>query len=461
MGRGLAALVILWMVRSMTPAAYGILSAAISLSIIASYLCDMGLTHLTIQHLQQRQNDRESVLGTVIRARFILTTGVTIVCGLLIFSLYDDSEQRTVFFILVVPTVWGSALMGLGSTYFWATERMHISALIKLLSQALLALLLIIGILLNWSLPGLAGVYGFTSLAVGLVAAYLMLNEMPTIGRWTQPLLRGIWSYTISGVSGAILPQLGPFLLERASTVEAVGYYAAASRIPAFLYLIPAAVSAAFYPRLFNAYKTDATQHSRLLVSLLQVNTILSLALCFPLALSADLVIAALYGTDYVVCGGRTIRLLCWMVLLNSLSTTFADALTTAERQRARALVSAGALLLGILLFIILGKFSGEVGAAWAAVLTQVTVTIGMMAVNRSSMTLLVNAAKPIWISTAAGLLVSGALFEALPAHIISPMICSVVFLFTILASNRKARHDLRTILLSSRGARHEGGPLQ
>lgn len=47
-----------------------------------------------------------------------------------------------------------------------------------------------------------------------------------------------------------LLPQLGPIILEKVSTYNQVGFFGAASKIPAVLYQIPV-IAAAFYPRLF------------------------------------------------------------------------------------------------------------------------------------------------------------------------------------------------------------------
>ena len=47
-----------------------------------------------------------------------------------------------------------------------------------------------------------------------------------------------------------LLPQLGPIILEKVSTYNQVGFFGAASKIPAVLYQIPGVIAAAFYPRL-------------------------------------------------------------------------------------------------------------------------------------------------------------------------------------------------------------------
>lgn len=43
-----------------------------------------------------------------------------------------------------------------------------------------------------------------------------------------------------------LLPQLGPIILEKVSTYEQVGFFGAASKIPAVLYQIPGVIAAAF-----------------------------------------------------------------------------------------------------------------------------------------------------------------------------------------------------------------------
>ncbi len=51
------------------------------------------------------------------------------------------------------------------------------------------------------------------------------------------------------------LPQLGPIILEKVSTYEQVGFFGAASKIPAVLYQIPGVIAAAFYPKIIYFWK--------------------------------------------------------------------------------------------------------------------------------------------------------------------------------------------------------------
>jgi len=49
--------------------------------------------------------------------------------------------------------------------------------------------------------------------------------------------------------------------MERVTGAGQVGYFAAASRIPALLYAIPGCLGMAWYPQLFHAGSRDSTQH--------------------------------------------------------------------------------------------------------------------------------------------------------------------------------------------------------
>jgi hypothetical protein len=77
------------------------------------------------------------------------------------------------------------------------------------------------------------------------------------------------------------------------------------------------------------------------------------------------------------------------MVVLNSISTPFADALTTKGLQNRRACVYVAALVIGSVLFAVLGSTRGAFGAATAALITQSLLSVGLVLVNSSGRALL------------------------------------------------------------------------
>ena len=152
---------------------------------------------------------------------------------------------------VVLPTMFGATLQGVGMAYFQVTERMQFTAIISVLQGVTAAAALLLGMSLKWSLMTVAAMYGISSLVTGVIAFIMVLRHTTVHKGWDKGILDQLLIFTINGIIIMLLPQLGPIILEKVSTYEQVGFFGAASKIPAVLYQIPGVIAAAFYPKLF------------------------------------------------------------------------------------------------------------------------------------------------------------------------------------------------------------------
>jgi O-antigen/teichoic acid export membrane protein len=257
---------------------------------------------------------------------------------------------------------------------------------------------------------------------------------------WDPSTLRGLTAFTIGGITGIALPQLGPLILQRVAAVTQIGYFAAASRIPGLLYAIPGCLGMAWYPQLFSAGARDPAQHFALSVDQLKINAILSFGLSLPVALYSRPLIRIVLGTSWEAPTAPILSLLCWMVVLNSLSTPFADALTTKGLQDRRAYVYVAALVIGSALFAVLGSIRGAIGAATAAIITQSLLSVSLVLVNPSGRALLSAAGRrfvrPICMASAPVFIIH----QLLPNNLISAGVSVITFFLVAVASDFELR---------------------
>ena len=392
--RVLPAIAVVLVARSLGPRAYGILSVAIALSSILAYLSDLGLTHLTVRNLTHPNADPGRILGTIFKVRLALVALVTLASLAGIVTMYPEPEQRDVMLAVVLPSICGVAMQGFAASYFWATQELHITAAVRTASQVFSTVALVSAFFLRWPVRSVAAVYGTSSLFVGVACLILVRRRAPKMIGWDAGLLKGLTSFTIGGITGIALPQLGPIIMERVTAATEVGYFAAASRVPGLLYSIPGSLAMAWYPQLFQAGSRDPAAHFSLSVDQLKLNLILSFGLSLPVALYSNLLVRLALGTSWVEHTAPILSLLCWMVVLNSLSAPFADALTTKGMQGRRAWVYVAALAAGCILFTVLAARFGALGAAAAAVTTQTLLSIGLVLVNPSGLALLSESGK-------------------------------------------------------------------
>jgi O-antigen/teichoic acid export membrane protein len=183
--------------------------------------------------------------------------------------------------------------------------------------------------------------------------------------KWNYYLAEG-WPLGLATIAGTFFQQ-GPVVALSFLSLESVGLFNAASRIPQQLNLLPVIVRVSTFPILSEAWVTDRRRFMRL------VNTVLgaSLLISVPLALLgiglAEPLVRAMFGPAF---SGAALP---FKILMASFAITFpsivlGEAMIAAGFQRVNLLVNlAGMPVLVVLLFALL-PLGGAVGAAAAVV---------------------------------------------------------------------------------------------
>jgi len=406
--------------RTLGPKQYGILAVALSFSFIAGYLCDLGMTHLTLQQSAVPEVNLSVLLSTMLRARLALTATVSVASLGWILWAYTNRESRLVMLLLILPSIWGISLGGFASSYFWLQQELHISAAIKTVSQLLMAVTLLISFLMKLQVVWVAAGYGGVSLIGGTIAMWMFRRRAGHIGGWDPHFLRGLGGFTLSGIAGMALPQVGPILLERVTDGTQLGCFAAASRIPSALCAIPGAVGTAWYPQLFHLGINYPAEHLEKCAQEIKIIVILGIGLALPLFLYPSVIIGFMLGSAWVAVATPVLSILCWMTVLNSVSNPLGDALGTKGLQMRKAVIYALALVLGVVLYSILGRSAGAIGGAWAAVITIAALCAGLVVANPTGIRLVITVSRklfrPLVIASAAALAARFLLPNILPS---------------------------------------------
>lgn len=363
--RVFTAVAIILVTRYLGPADYGALAVALAFSSLAAYGSDLGLTQTFIREGSRPGANIPELMGSTLKLRLVFSAIATIVMFVLVPLIYRNPDIRLIILWTTGPGIWGTALQGLGAAYFQLTEKMQYTALIRGLAALLNGLALLAGIYLQAGLVFFAASYGISQLLGGVLSSILVRRHCSLQGRSYRSLLSEQAYFAAAGITVIALPQLGPLVLEKVTSFKEVGYFAAAYRIPALLYLIPGTVAGAFYPALFrNAYR-DRENHRALTGIQLKLMSVLGAALALPLVLYPETVLGLIFGPEWQ--SGTPVivlQILSGLVVLQSLNYPLADALSSLGFQKRRALSQGGAMALALVLFIVLGLNFGAAGGA-------------------------------------------------------------------------------------------------
>ncbi|MCM3727696.1 flippase [Neobacillus cucumis] len=350
---------------------YGVLSIALAYASVAAYFTDLGLTHTLIREGTKEHSSIPILMSSFFRVRIILSL-VTILFSILIIEfLYHDDYLKEVLYIVLIPTIMGAALQGVGAVYYQLIEKMHITAIIRTIAGLTTAIALIAGMIFKWPLLFIAPVYGLANVLAGLFSIFIVIKYVNIFKGWNKSILDGLFSFTISGLTIMLLPQIGPIVIEKASGLKEAGFFSAAYRIPSLLYQIPGVVAAAFYPVLFRlGNNQEFDKHLELNTRQLKIMSFLGISMAIPFLFFSKWWIHFLFGAKWEQ-SATPLSILALMVVLQSFNYPMADSLTTKGKQKTRTIIQLFALILGIVLYYTLSSKLGSTGGALAAVLIE------------------------------------------------------------------------------------------
>ncbi|MDF9530558.1 MULTISPECIES: flippase [Bacillus cereus group] len=376
--------------RYVSPEDYGMFTTALAVSAVICYFTDAGLTHTFMREGTRSDANISVLISSYLRIRLILAIVISVLFAIFAQFFYPDAYLRAMVYWVVLPTMFGATLQGVGMAYFQVTERMQFTAIISVLQGVTAAAALLLGMSFQWSLMMVAAMYGVSSLVTGVIAFIMTIRYTKVHKGWDKGILDQLLIFTINGIIIMLLPQLGPIILEKVSTYNQVGFFGAASKIPAVLYQIPGVIAAAFYPRLFAfGNEKNIEEHRKLSSFELKLMSFLGMGISIPFIADPSFWIVSLLGEKYAP-AGDALAILAFMVILQSINYPLADNLTTIGQQWKRATTMTIGLFVAIIGYIVLGSKYGMMGAAVAAILTEITLLIGFTLFIRKGIQLLV-----------------------------------------------------------------------
>lgn len=363
--------------RTLSTRDFGLLALATTLGWIASVASDFGL-QLYLGRAIARTSEPGAVLWPLFRIR-LKAAGLALTALAAGIALSVRSPDATAFLLVAAAPLVTSVAEFLNYAYR-GLGRSDLESTISLLQRlAALALvwaglqvapsLLTVGIALSASAA--LELAGSLVVARGLTAAPDNRAAPPTA------LSARAWADQVAPIGvGLVLSALyfrvDVFLLERWTSVEAVGLYSAAFRLVDALRLAPAAVLAVVLPRLFG---TRDAPFARDLALGLTTFALVVTAVAWPLA---PWIMRVAYGEAYAG-AAFTLQVLLLSFPLLSLNYGLTHQLIGWNRQRDYARICGLALMVNLALNAWLIPRMGGVGAAWSTLGTEIALSIACL----------------------------------------------------------------------------------
>ncbi len=254
MGRVLRVAIIVYAARVLGVAGWGTFSYLTSLAAILTIFSDIGISTVLIRESVKDPDAKSRYFSTAFVLKMTLAglSLLIILFGVPIFTGIPIS--KTLIALIGVLFVFDS-FRRFGTSMFRAEERMEKEAFVNILTQTIIVVGGFVALFIAKTPESLAAAYAIGA-GIGLiVTSYLLREQIKNIfGEFTKklikPIMKAAWPLSIAAVFGALLVNIDTVMIGWFYDAEEVGFYAAAQRPIALLYVLPTLIVGGFFPAL-------------------------------------------------------------------------------------------------------------------------------------------------------------------------------------------------------------------
>jgi PST family polysaccharide transporter len=370
----------LWLARYLGPADFGILSVATAATFFAVVATQMGVDGLVQRELVRRPHDAGAILGTVTLLGLAVALASWCVIALIAGVFVHDPTMRRVLLwmaLLVLPQAF------VGWEYLFQAKSdlrpvvigQNASFALCLLARALL-------ILGRASLPWFAVVAVAERLG-GALAVVAWGSRRHPVGRLrfdrqiARSFLREAWPVWASALLTTGYLKIDQILIVNWGGNAANGTYAAATRLSELWWSVSTIIATAVLPDLVRARHREEGAYLTAMQRYLDASAALASLAAIAMTVGAPALVRVFYGARYADDAGILV-IQFWSAIFIYLSVARGRHIVTSGRRLVELWFALGGMALNLAANAILIPRYGPVGAAWAGLMTQVGVSLGL-----------------------------------------------------------------------------------
>tara|TARA_A100001015_G_C15044862_1_gene742865 strand:- start:9286 stop:10605 length:1320 start_codon:yes stop_codon:yes gene_type:complete len=386
----------IWVARYLGPEKFGLFSYALSFVGLFTAIATLGLDRIVIREIVKDVSRTSKIIGTAFHLKVFGAILVLIILAIAVSFTSNNVYTNTLIFIIASATIFQS--FNVVDMYFQSKVLSKFVVYANVISLTFGSFVKIILILNNAPLEYFAWAILFDSVILALGFIYFFLKQTTiTIGNLIFKkslaiiLLRDSWPLILSGIVISIYMKIDQVMIKEILGVEAVGQYAAAVRLSEAWYFLPTVVVSSVFPAIINAKKVSEELYYSRLQKLYDLMAWMAILIAVPLTFLSDLVVEFLYGSAYTQAGG-VLMVHVWAGIFVFLGVARGNWMITENLQRYSLIFLCIGVVVNISLNFFLIPLIGINGAAIATLLTQGTVILLPLFIQKTRKTFFMTA---------------------------------------------------------------------
>jgi len=376
-GRLLRVAIIIYAARLLGAAGWGTFSYLTSLAAVFTIFSDIGISTVLVREVSKSPENELKYFSTTFIIKLALTV-ISFIILVFVTPLFTGFAISKLLLILIGFLFIFDSLRRFGTSLFRAKEKMEKEAFINILTQTIIVAGGFIALSVAKTPEALATAYAIGAGIGLLVAAYfLRANIRGIFSSFDKELIKSIlksaWPLSLAAIFGMLLVNIDTVMVGWFGDAESVGFYSAAQKPIALLYIVPSLIVGGFFPALARFAKKNGEDFRRVLEKALKMITTIAFPIAIGTILTASQIVEFVYGEEYVA-SAVPLKILALTVLTAFPIGIIIHAVFAHDKQsKLVPLWSAGAII-NIALNLALIPRYGLSGAAWASLLTQVVI---------------------------------------------------------------------------------------
>lgn len=365
----------IWVARYLGPEQFGLFSYAQSFVGLFAAIATLGLDGIVVRELVKHEGRRDELIGTAFWLKIMGAFGVLLILAIAVNFTSNDSYTNMLVFIIASATIFQS--FNVIDFYFQSKVLSRYVVYANIISLFLSSIVKVFLILNEAPLIAFAWVVLFDSfvLACGFIYFYikndlrinskhLFLNK-----KMAGYLLKESSPLIISTFVASIYLQIDQIMLKELIDVNAVGLYAAATKISELFYIFPAIVTASLFPAIVNAKKLSTELYNMRLQKLYDLMVWVSISIAVFMTFVFSEGVTLLYGKEFNGANNILVVHIWAGIIIFYGHVKHKWAINENLNKEEAFMLSVGAISNIILNYILIPKY-GTVGAAYATIIS-------------------------------------------------------------------------------------------
>ena len=375
LSKALQFVVMLYAARLLSQEHFGKFSFALSLSLIAIVLADLGINTLLVREISRNKKLAGTYFANAFSIKVVLSfvTYWIIVLTLNILNYPQDTKN-------IVYIIWLFAILSTFTELFYsifrAFEMMFYDAFLKVLRMLLLAFVSLYVLFNGYGVVIFSYTFVIVELIVVIIALFIALSNFIKLETaidisLIKSIIKRALPFGFAYVFGMIYFFIGSIMLSKLKGDVEVAIFSAAYNIALALLFIPTVYTNAIYPVLSRYYNQSKPELRLLYEKSFKYLYIIGLPISLGLFLLADRIVFFLYGNRYsdsII----ALQIISLYLVIKFINFLLGIVLSSIDKQNKRMQGQGLTAGLNILLNLFLIPIIGFVGAALSTFVTEV-----------------------------------------------------------------------------------------